>query len=239
MTANPGDLPAELAWLATAWKVATPPRRGPKPAHTIEEILAAALRLADEGGIEDVSLPKIADRIGVTTNALYRYVGSKDELLQLLNDTGIGEPPDLRDRGWRAAATDWSHALIDRYRRHPWLLDIPISGVPITPNSLMWVEVLLQRLDERLSDQQKLGCVLLLDGHCRSMTRLIRDLDTSSRPPLEAADSFLRPLMRERGLPVLASMLAGYAYRDGHDEETVEFGLQRILDGIEVLIERP
>ncbi|HVX42730.1 MAG TPA: helix-turn-helix domain-containing protein, partial [Mycobacteriales bacterium] len=144
---NPEDLPEQLGWLATAWKLAPPPRRGPKPAHSVEEIVSVAIELADRGGIEEVSLPKIAHRIGVTTNALYRYVGSKDELLQLLNDAAVGDPPRLGRRGWRAAAADWSHALIGRYRRHPWMLDIPIHGAPITPNSLGWVEVLLQALD--------------------------------------------------------------------------------------------
>lgn len=236
MTARDADLPAGLA---AAWGVAASTRRGPKPAHSVEEIIRVALRLADADGLEAVSLPRIARQIGVTTNALYRYVGSKDELLMLLYDAGCGPAPKLpTGGGWRAAATAWVQALIGRYRRHPWLLDLPVRGAPVTPHLLQWTEALLSGLaDAGLADRDKLGCAALLDGYARSTATLTRDLAASDRAPVQtrAVTDFLQPLLSERGLPILAAMLASGEYRDSH-EGIVDFGLDRILDGIDVLI---
>jgi len=132
--------------LALAWGIAPAPRRGPKPTRSVQEIVGAAIQLADAQGIAAASLPKVARRVGLTTNALYRYVGSKDELLLLLNDAGWGPPPEaaLRARTWRKGAMAWAHAVSDGYRNRPWLLDIPIRSAPMTPYVLHWLEVFLE-----------------------------------------------------------------------------------------------
>src|SRR3954447_9659985 len=80
--------------LALAWGVVSTGRRGPKPAHSVEKIVEAAAELADAHGITGVSLPRLAARIGVTTNSLYRYIRSKEELFVLLREAGWGTPPE-------------------------------------------------------------------------------------------------------------------------------------------------
>lgn len=238
MSRTPREVPAELTWLASAWNLPLPKRRGPKPAHSVGEIIDAAIALADADGITAVSLPKIAASIGVTTNALYRYVASKEELLLLLCDAGIGPAPALPGaRGWRAVSVNWVHAVLQRYRAHPWLLDLPIQGAPVTPNLLAWVEILLEGLDDRLDGRQKLGCVLLLDNYARGFARLARDLDASEQQHVQAVAELLEPVLQERGLSLLASMFSRHEYADGYDDEDIDFGLQRILDGIGVLID--
>jgi AcrR family transcriptional regulator len=218
-------------------------RRGPKPAHSVERIVAVAVDLADESGFPAVSMPKIANRMGVTANALYRYVASKEELVVLLADAGWG-PPEVpaRREGWRAGVTVWVRAFVARTRVHPWLLDIPVRGAPLTPNMLSWLEVLLEALaDTGLGPADKLACATLLDGYARSTANLARDLGTRSVSPEEGAAvaAFLEPLLRARGSTLVADLLGGaepYA-ESTFDEGDVEFGLGRILDGIEVLIE--
>jgi AcrR family transcriptional regulator len=218
-------------------------RRGPKPAHSVERIVAVAVDLADESGYPAVSMPKIANRLGVTANALYRYVASKEELVVLLADAGWG-PPEVpaRREGWRAGVTGWVRAFVARTRVHPWLLDIPVRGAPLTPNMLSWLEVLLEALaDTGLGPSDKLACATLLDGYARSTANLARDLGTRSVSPEEGAAvaAFLEPLLRARGSTLVADLLGGaepYAEAT-FDEGDVEFGLGRILDGIEVLIE--
>ena len=232
------DLPPGLA---LAWGETPASRRGPKPGYSVERIVEAAVELADREGFAALSLPRIARRVGFTTNALYRYVSSKDELLVLLADAGWGPPPDSlsRIRRWRAAATAWVRAVIERYHERPWLLSIPVRGAPVTPNLLRWLEVLLAGMAHSgLRDGDKLGCALLLDGYARGTAALSRDLREAGTPPVQssAVTEFLQPRLSARGYPILATMLAGGRYEDTPADHDVEFGLGRILDGIDALI---
>jgi AcrR family transcriptional regulator len=208
----------------------------------VEKIVHTAIELADTEGFASLSMPKIAKRLGFTANALYRYVRSKDELLVLLADTAWGPPPVLSSaKSWRDAATGWIHALLKRYELHPWLLDLPVKGAPTTPNLLRWMEVIMDSMSaSQLDNSDILGCVLLLDGYGRNMAGLIRDLRNSETPAVESAAvaGFLQPLLEEHGFTIMAEMMSGgqYTDEDGLSDDDVEFGLTRILDGIEALI---
>lgn len=232
------DLPADLPpGLVPAWVAAPRPRRGPKPARTVAQVVAAAVALADAEGLAAASLPGIAAALGLTTNALYRYVDSKDELLVLLADAGFGPPPPAGDDApdWRAAARAWAHAALDRYRARPWLLDVPLRGGPVTPHRLAWTERLLAVLATAgVPGAEALGCATLVADVTRTTAEHLRartDPDATGR----AADvrAFLRPLLAERGYPHLAAL----ADRGGFPATTaVDFGLDRVLDGIAALV---
>jgi AcrR family transcriptional regulator len=230
----------ELAWGITP----APGKRGPKPAHTVDQIVETAVRLADDEGFAAASLPKIAKALGITANALYRYISSKEELLVLLAETGWGPPPGLlaQTQPWRPGCTAWVHAVGERYRVHPWLLDMPVRGAPATPNLLRWLEVLLDSLaGTGLGNQDILGCAILLEGYARSMATLTRNINDSTATPVQSAAvaEFLQPRLNENFPRVAAIMLAG-DYRDEEQatelKDDVEFGLARILDGIDAMI---
>lgn len=230
--------------LALAWGVKSPGRRGPKPTHSVEQIVHTAIELADEQGLAALSLPKLAARIGVTANALYSYIGSKEELLVLVRDAGWGAPPDSirRAPNWRAAATAWTRAAIDHYHVRPWLLDVPVPGAPMTPNLLRWLEVLLASMATTgLSSRDRLGSALLLDGYAYSTASIINKVQASATQSVQSAAvlEFLLPRLRTQGFPELAAMLSTGAYDDSETPtpDDVEFGLHRILDGIEALIQ--
>ncbi|MBE1463596.1 TetR/AcrR family transcriptional regulator [Kibdelosporangium phytohabitans] len=229
--------------LALAWGITPGPgKRGPKPAHSVARIVGAAVQLADAGGFAAVSMPKIARHLGITANALYRYINSKDELLVLMAEAGWGPPPDMSSQAWRSACTTWVQAAIERFRVHPWLLDLPVRGAPVTPNLLRWLEVLLESLvGTGLRNQDMLGCAQLLDGYARSTALLVRGLTESTAAPLQSVLDFLQP--RLQGFPRVATLMASGEYRDEEDpapdlKDDVEFGLGRILDGIHALILR-
>ncbi|HEX6352601.1 TetR/AcrR family transcriptional regulator [Actinophytocola sp.] len=229
-----------LAWGLTPTSAS---KRGPKPAHSVDQIVETAIRLADVEDSAALSMSRIAKELGLTANALYRYVSSKDELLVLVADTAWGPPPDsvAEATSWRDAAAVWTRAVIGRYRERPWLLDIPVHGAPVTPNLLRWLEVLLAAMaGSGPADQELLGCAMLLDGYARSTASLFRDLSGSSGPPVQSASvtGSLQPLLREHGYPVLAGMLAGGSYQDGPStiDDDIGFGLDRLLDGIEALV---
>lgn len=223
--------------IAAAWGFPPPARRGPKPAHSVTAIVEAALELADEEGFAGLSLPKIASRLGLTANALYRYVSAKDELLLLLVDAACGPPPTglASATEWRAGAGAWTRALFGRYRARPWLLDIPVRGAPVTPNLLAWLETLLTVFTgSGIPEDEWLSAALLLDGYARTSAGLARGLDEGPLTPVQSAEmtGFLYPLLAERGYPILARMLAAQEYADSSPEPDIEYGLNRILDGL-------
>jgi len=228
--------------IASAWGQVTASRRGPRPGHTIEEIVKTAIKLADKQGISALSLPRIAARLGLSRNALYRYVQSKEELLMLIYDAAWGSPPRslFRPGSWRKRARGWTLAVIQGYRGRSWLLDVPITGSPATPHVLKWLEALLQAMSRcGLSAQNCLRCALLLDGYARSVVRLSRDVDAGGRTQKqsEAVNAFLMPLLQRQQYPILSSIMTGA--QDTIDEspiDDVEFGLDCILDGIGRLV---
>lgn len=228
--------------LVLAWGLpAKSNRLGRKPTQSVEQIVDAALELADTDGFAALSMPKIAQKLGLTANAIYRYVRSRDELLVLLGDAAWGPAPDgvVDARDWRVAATVWTQAMVDRCDVHPWLCDLPIRGAPMTPNLLGWAEAILRALTGAgLSPTESLSCALLLDGYARRIAgarRDVRDSGTSSVEPA-AVTRFLEPRLHELGYSVLAALMAGDQYTDEIHDADVAFGLDRILDGIDVLI---
>jgi AcrR family transcriptional regulator len=236
MTDDRAELPPGLA---LSWGVHPVQRRGPKPALTVEQIVATGIEFGDRHGFEAVSLQRIAGHLGVTTNAMYRYVRSKDELVVLVYDKALGLPPQL-PAGWREAAITWVQAEVKLFEDRPWLLDVPIRGAPITPNALRWTEAMLAALaGTGLSQHDNLGCLLLIDGYARSYAGLARQLNASKDLPVQAEQvgAFLVPRLIEGDYPMVTSLYLEQEYDDELDDD-LEFGLARILDGIQVLIDR-
>ena len=122
--------------VALAWGVATHPQRGPKRELSIERIVDAAIEIADAEGLTAVSMSRVAASLGFTTMSLYRYVTSKDDLILLMqeraSDVVVPDSTAEQDWSWREGVTAWVLAIRARYREHPWLVDIPVSGAPIT-----------------------------------------------------------------------------------------------------------
>lgn len=236
---DPQDLPPGLA---LAWGLpAKTSKLGRPPSQSVEQVVEAAIELADAEGFAALSMPKLARKLGLTANAIYRYVRSRDELLVLVAEAGWGPAPDLVSGAgrWRTAATTWTQAMIDRCDVHPWLVDLPVRGAPMTPNLLRWTEVVLESLTGAgLSPKEAIQCALLLDVYARRVAGMRRDLRQSSAGSVKstAVRDFLLPLLREHGYPIVAALMVGDDYSDDIDDSDVTFGLTRILDGIEGLL---
>jgi AcrR family transcriptional regulator len=88
-----------------------------------ETVLATAVALADAEGLDAVSMRRLADALGVVPMALYKHVADKEDLLDGMVDTVIGEVPptsDLRADQWRAAVHETLLATRAVVTRHPW-----------------------------------------------------------------------------------------------------------------------
>ena len=240
-------LPASIE---AAWGVRTRPSKGPRPALSLERIVAAAVRVAATDGLQAVSMGRVAADLGVSTMSLYRYVAAKDELLALMADLSSEAPPAARrpEETWRDGLSRWAWSELEVYRRNPWVLRIPISGPPVTPNAMAWLERGLDCLRETgLGEGEKMSAMLLLIGFVRGQGMLQADIAAAqtagaAAPISELMASYGRLLARltdPEQFPALHAVLAA-GVLDEPDDGDVDFtfGLERVLDGIETLIEK-
>ncbi|MEV4496839.1 TetR/AcrR family transcriptional regulator [Micromonospora arborensis] len=235
--------------IESAWGLRDRPPKGPRPQMSVPTIVDAAVRVADTDGLAAVSMSRVAKELGAATMALYRYVGSKDELLMLMVDTGYGPPPGPppAEADWRAGLTRWAWADHEVLRRRPWLLHVPISGPPITPQQLGWMEDGLRCLDDTtLAEGEKTSVLLLITGYIRNEASLTAQIIEGSRAagiePGEMMPAYSRMVARlidPSRFPALHRVLAaGVLDQDDDPDDEFTFGLDRILDGIEALIRR-
>jgi AcrR family transcriptional regulator len=223
----------------------------------MEAIVEAAIRLADAEGLEAVSMARVAKELTFTPMSLYRYVSSKDELLQLMwNASAQGaENVVLTGSGWREQLTMWAQIQREMIDRHPWITQMPMAAPPLAPNSLTFVERGLQALDgSGLADADKLRVIGLLSSYTLSEARMAHDAvraaqamaNTGGDPsPPWSFESLLRQLVDEDSYPVLHRIAwseppesIGHAPSGFDEQEEFHFGIERILDGVQALISR-
>src|SRR5580693_2973388 len=169
------QLPAGLDLL---WGRRGQGKRGPRPGLSADAIVDAAIRLADAEGLEGVSMARVAAELGRTPMSLYRYVTSKEELLQLMwNASAVGaEGLVLEGDGWRARLRMWCVVQRDMLDRHAWLTQMPMAAPPVAPNSLAFVERGLETMDGTpLADIDKLRFIGLISSYTMSEARMAYD----------------------------------------------------------------
>lgn len=225
--------------------------RRARPGLSLERVVAAAVEIADSDGLAQVSMSRVAQRLGFTTMSLYRHVRSKEELLLLMQEAAVGVPPTEPDPagGWRAGLERWARDQLAVFHRHPWLLQIPISGPPLAPSNLAWLEHALRVLRPTALDPgEKIGVIMLVSGYVRTEAQLSRDLTLAgAAASAEAAAEGGKPLSYGRKLaklidaerfPALLEVVESGVLDgpEGYTEQDFAFGLNRLLDGVDVLI---
>ena len=233
-------------------------RRGPRPGLSADAIVEAAVRLADAEGLEAISMARVAAELGFTTMSLYRYVVSKDELLQLMfNASALGaESLVIEGDNWRSRLRAWAAIQRDMLDRHPWITQMPMPAPPLAPNSLHFVERGLQALDGTgLADTEKLRVIGLLSSYTLNEAKMANDAaraaDEAAKaaqaaeasgdvagPPLTFED-LLRELVDERTYPHLYRLAWSSSGADPLSErEEFLAGIDLILDGVQARIDR-
>lgn len=236
----PDDQAEHPAELARLWRTAGPSRLGRRPELDTERVVRSAVELADRDGLDAVALAKLAAALGVTTMALYRHIGSKDELLILMRDLAVGVPPEIEDHGdFRLGLRRWATALRQVYTDHPWLTASTPTAPPLGPHSVAWMNLALALLRPTTLDWgEKLAVVGLLGGYVDQAARLATGLAQSGSGTPEAEAQYARSLAQlidPETYPEVAELAAsgslGAASPDGAEDEFT-FGLRVILQGI-------
>ncbi|MEV6285387.1 TetR/AcrR family transcriptional regulator [Kribbella sp. NPDC051770] len=216
------------------WGTQQRARRGPKPALSLERIVAEAMALADAEGLTNLSMQRLAERLGFTKMSLYRYVPGKAELTALMLDAAIGEPP-TPSSDWRTGLQAWADTIHARYSAHPWAIDLTTGQRPIGPNELGWMETALTCLSGTgLTGSERLDTIVLLNGHVRSLVEQLA-------PPGASHDDYtvqLAEVLSTAG-HAYPAVTAAFAEESAATEQSnaLQYGITRILDGLAVLIE--
>jgi AcrR family transcriptional regulator len=236
--------------IEAAWGIRERSAKGPRPGLTLDRITNAAIRIASTEGLPSVSMSRVAEKLGVATMSLYRYVRSKNELLVLMVDEVFrAAPASPGDREeWRDALKRWAREHLAVLRRYPWVVRIPLSGPPITPNSVRWFESGLSALQGTgLSEQQKLAVLLLVNGFVRNEMMLATDLAMAAEAagvPITSPGTYgklLARLIDSTRFPAIDKLVAAGVFEgpgDSNPDAQFEFGLECLLDGIAALIRK-
>ncbi|MFB9310834.1 AcrR family transcriptional regulator [Agromyces hippuratus] len=227
--ANPSSVAAAFLWAQPSGR-----KPGPKPKYTLDGIADAAIAIADESGLDEVSMQRVAERLGTTKMALYRYVPGRAELDAVMLDTALGAPVEAEAAQWRTALTAWAGGVHDRALAHPWIVELVQRPHTPGPGELAWFEAGLGAMAELpLRGGEKLDLLTLLVGHVMSLVRQ-RASAGAAEQQLAAALSSILATRAER-YPRTASAFAE-ADDDGARDDALRFGVERVLAGVAALV---
>jgi AcrR family transcriptional regulator len=211
---------------------------------SVEKIVDAAVELADAEGIGAVSMAAVAAKLGFTPMSLYRYVSAKDDLLLLMQEQATGLPPEshLDAEGWRDRLVALYEGQVLIYLRHPWMLSVPITGSPITPNSSAWLDAGLAALEGTpLTSEERVAVALAITGDARwcgivsaGYTEQSRGTGlTPEQVAVREATLYDRVITAEE-FPALRRAVDDDVFLS--DADPFRFSLERVLDGVAAYI---
>jgi AcrR family transcriptional regulator len=238
------------------WESEARPSRGPKRALTSGDVVQAAIGLADREGLAALTMQAVAQEVGFTAMALYRYFPSKEALIDAIVDAAMGTPP--RRTGakgdWRKEVSRWAHAKRAMLIARPWLAELPFVAAPHGPNFLSWLEGAVDALSGTgLGANDVFDMLHVLDGYVRggsdtsislakARARGMTDEEWGASVAVDLARAIgdprfpvLSALLTEQGQVRSAALTAGDGLMDALDEG-FDLGLQRVMDGIESYI---
>jgi len=237
--------------LELLWGIAAGgPRRGPRPGLTVAEVVRTAIAIADGDGLEALTIRRVAAALAVRPMTLYTYVPGKAELLDLMLDAVYREMPraDWPGDGWRERLTAVAHDNRALFAAHPWAAAISSSRPPLGPGLMAKYEHELAALASAgLDDVQTDAALTFVLDFVRSSALAARDAQAAQR-----ASGMTDEQWWEEHAPLLARVFdpdayptaarvgaaAGAAQGGAYSPDRAwEFGLERVLDGLGVLIE--
>ena len=223
---------------------ADPPPKSRTPLSR-ERVLEAAIRLADEGGIESLTMRKLARELGVEAMSLYNHVANKGDLVDGIVDRVLGEIelPSSSSEDWDVAIRRCAISAHEAFLRHPWACSLvmgPTNSRTVLTPRLQYMEWLLGRLrGAGFSRELTYHAYHALDSHIVGFTlwqlgHSAGAVDIAGTQSLaDFAAAFMRE-MRATGHPYVAEHVEQHlAAPPGDGAREFEFGLDLILGGLD------
>ncbi|WP_444949225.1 TetR/AcrR family transcriptional regulator C-terminal domain-containing protein [Micromonospora ureilytica] len=222
-------------------------RRVPAQGLTRDQVVRTAMEVADAEGLSALSMRRIATELDVPTMSLYRQVRAKEQLLVLMADAAFATHrlPRTFPPGWRAQLELLCRLQWSIYRRHPWLAQVISLTRPLmAPRAVAHTEWALRALSGRgLGQHNQLHLVAALANHVRgTAVNLEREAEAEQDTGLTddewmaAQADVLGGLLAAGEFPHLTRLTRTAV--DLNVESLFEFGLQRLLDGVERLLKQ-
>jgi AcrR family transcriptional regulator len=228
------------------------PTRGRRPTLTVERIVAAAIATADADGLAAASMHRVAKELGAGTMTLYTYVPGKAELVDLMVDDVLVErrlpgPGEPRPADWREQVALYADRTREAYRNHPWLCEVSRVRPPLGPGQLAGQEYLLSIVDGLgLPPAQAVaaanGIGTYIDANAAlgaENTRLERSTGQSTEAWWHQRSSFWENYFVVDAHPSINRVWLGGGFdqtAEAQGDAAYEFGLRRMLDGIQALV---
>lgn len=242
------------------WNDPPRPSRGPKPTLIRADVVQAAIAVADEGELVALTMQAVAQRLGFATMALYRYFPNKEALVDAAVDAAMGTPPQRIGprQDWRSEVRRWAYAKRNMLCARPWLAELPFVAAPHGPNWLSWHEAFLEAItDTHLSPEDMMDLLNVVHGYVSGSSDTAISLaratarGTSMQEWAQAVGADLCRAIGDPRYPVLTGILTSQSggisaasplpARQGRPrtmDESFDFGLERVLDGIAAYLAR-
>ncbi len=223
--------------------VQPPPAR--KQGLRLDDIVNAAIATADADGLDSLSMRRVADRLGHGVMSLYRHVEDKDHLVRLAIDAVFAEEPfpDPPPADWRGRMHESAHRQWHCYLRHPWIASVVSLARPALGANGMremeWTFEGMQDLDITNSDRLRLYLVVTAYVHGAASQAAAESIEQrrtglSVHEWWAAQAATLAPIFATGRYPLIAQLGPG---ANPSPAAWFEFGLERLLDGIEIQLE--
>jgi AcrR family transcriptional regulator len=235
--------------LALLWRTTERPSRKGKPELSVDRIVRAAIEVADREGLGALSMRRVAEQLGVGTMSLYTHVPGKGELFDVMLDTVNAETarPANEHEPWRARLEQVARENLALYLRHPWLLQVAANRPVLGPNLIAKYDYELRAVAGiGLTEVEMDSVITLVLGYVHGAARIaidsaqaVRQTGITDEQWWQAHEPFLARMSDPAKFPLAAAVgsAAGAAHNSAVDPgHAFEFGLRRVLDGIEVLV---
>lgn len=244
-----GDPDRSLALLWRDRSTQPEPVRGRRPTLTVDRIVASAIAVADSEGLTAASMHRVAKELGAGTMTLYTYVPAKNELLDLMVDAVLSErqfpaPNEPRPSSWRAQVQFYSERTRAMYRRHPWLRQVSTVRPALGPGVMAGDEYLLSTVSGLGLPPRQLAAAAssigtFVDAHAAieaDNAYLVRVTGETEDTWWQQRMSFWENYFDTERHPTMVEVWNGGGFEASAVDqaaEAYEFGLNRLLDGIE------
>jgi AcrR family transcriptional regulator len=214
----------------------TTKRTQPRVPLSRERVLNTALKLADQGGLESLSMRKLGQELGVEAMAVYYHFANKDEVLDGIVDLVFGEIAlPVAGADWKTAMRQRAISLRDVLARHRWAIGMMESRRNPGPANLRHHDAVIGNLRAAGFDMDMVAhAYSLLDGYIYGFALTKMNLPFSSGDDVAGlAKDMLEPFPSGE-YPNLVAFITEHAMKPGYDfGDEFEYGLDVILDGLE------